>query len=158
MTGAFQVGDQGRQLRTYQAALGDVQRQRSLVTFLTTHTPVFGKVMLFDGQRCFVDVHLLHDLEQIAIAPQPATATGTGLQRMVFEVRNLLLWKQLAFVFGMARLAANLAAIASGATRRLRLDNVRRGRLGGGRRVFFGRGQLLLEDAHLNLQSFNLPC
>ena len=112
--------------------------------------------MLFDGQRWFLDVHLLHDLDESAIASQNPAATRAGIEQVVLEVRDLFLRKQRTLVLGMARLAADLAFAGSVAVRRWWLDNVGGRRLGGGGRILFGHSQLLLERQHLSPEGLNL--
>ena len=118
--------------------------------------PVFRAGVLLDGQSGWQDVHLLHDPRQRPTEPQVAAAARTGIEQVVLEVSDLLLSKQLALVFGMARLAADLAFAGSVAARRRRLDKVRGRRLGGGGRILFGRSQLLLERKQLSPEGINL--
>jgi len=113
--------------------------------------------VLLDVQRRLLDVKLLHDSGQLAVAAQVAAAVGAGVQRMDEESGHLLVREKGALVLGMSGLAAAAALVLAGRRwRRRRLDDVRRRRLGGGRGVLAGRRQLLLKPSHHGLQLLQL--
>ena len=119
--------------------------------------PVFGASVLLDGQLRRLDIDLLDDQSQSAVETQRAAAAGTGGKRVDKELIDLLRGEQGAFVLGMARLAAAMAFVLAGRRRRRgRLDDVRRGRLGGSRGVLAGGGELLLQTSHRGLQLLQL--
>jgi hypothetical protein len=113
--------------------------------------------VLLDGQRWPADFDLLHDRGQVAITAQAATAAGTGLERVPFEMRDLLRRKRLAFVHGMSGLATDFAALGLLLGCRLgRFDDVGGRRFRGGRGVFEDGGEFLAEFTHLSLQRLDL--
>jgi hypothetical protein len=107
--------------------------------------------MLFDGQRRFRDLDLLHDPGQMPIPAQAPAATRAGLEPVFLEVGDLLGGKRRAFILGMTGLAPRPAG-AGGLVRRRRLDDVGGRGLGRGRGVFLGSGQLLPELGDLGMQ------
>src|SRR5262249_33624436 len=91
-----------RNLRTveyeaWQAPFLDGRWQRGLVRLLTAHTPILGTGMLFDGQRRFRDIDLLHDTGQVPIPAQAAAATRTDLKQVFLKVADLLGGKRNTF-------------------------------------------------------------
>ena len=80
MTNTFHEGDQGGQFLADQAAVSDVRRQQRSDRLAALRTPVFGKSVLFNGQRRFLDVHLLHDAGKVSIAMHGAAAAGTDFE------------------------------------------------------------------------------
>src|SRR4051794_39700903 len=76
---------------------------------------------------------------------------------MVKEMIDLLVREQGAFVLGMARLTADFAFVLASRQRRgRRLDDVRRGGLGGSRGVFACGGEQLLQTSHGSAQLLQL--
>jgi len=73
------------------------------------------------------------------------------------EEVDLVVGEQGAFVFGMARLTADIAFVLAGWERRWGwLDDVRRRRLGGSRGVLASSGEFLFETSHGSLQLLQL--
>ena len=104
--------------------------------------------MLLDLPRHGGDVDLLDDDGRFGVGQQQVpSAAGAGVQEVVPGGGGEHLgWERLALVRGMSRLAAGPAPVLAGGRLRLgRLDDVRRGRLGGVRRILAGRSELFLQ-------------
>jgi hypothetical protein len=110
--------------------------------------------MLLDAESRRLEIDLLNDVGQVPVATQATAAAGAGVQRVDEEGLHLLAREGSAFVFRMPGLAAALAPVLTGWTRRWwRLDEVGGGRLGGSRGILAGSGQLLLQTRHGSGQS-----
>ncbi len=144
MTNTFHEGDQGGQFLADQAAVSDVRRQRQPDRLAALRTPVFGKSVLFNGQRRFLDVHLLHDAGKVSIAMHGAAAAGTDFESVLLEVSDLFGREGLAFVLGVAGLAADgtLGPVLKGG---LGLDDVRGRGLGGRGGILAGSGKVFAQ-------------
>ena len=144
MTNTFHEGDQGGQFLADQAAVSDVRRQRRSDRLAALRTPVFGKSVLFNGQRRFLDVHLLHDAGKVSIAMHGAAAAGTDFESVLLEVSDLFGREGLAFVLGVAGLAADgtLGPVLKGG---LGLDDVRGRGLGGRGGILAGSGKVFAQ-------------
>jgi hypothetical protein len=90
---------------------------------------VLGTGGLFDDQRRFLQVHLLHDLGEGRVAPQGAAATGAGFERVFLEVTDLFRRERLTLMLGVAGLATD-GAPGAVEQQRLGLDDIGGGRLG----------------------------
>ena len=101
--------------------------------------------MLFDDQRRFLDVHLLHDFGEVRVATEGAAAAGAGVKRVFLEVADLFGRERLTLVLGVAGLAADGAWGAIGQRRRLGFDDVGGGGLGRSRGVLARRRELLAQ-------------
>jgi hypothetical protein len=112
--------------------------------------------VLLDDQFRWLEIDLLNDQSLLAIETQLSTTTGTTVQGMSQEKIDLVSGEQGAFVQGMARLATGFAFVPSSRQSRGRLDDVRRGGLGGSRGVFPRGGELLLQTSHGRLQLLEL--
>ncbi len=144
MTNTFHEGDQGGQFLADQAAVSDVRRQQRSDRLAALRTPVFGKSVLFNGQRRFLDVHLLHDAGKVSIAMHGAAAAGTDFESVLLEVSDLFGREGLAFVLGVAGLAADgtLGPVLKGG---LGLDDVRGRGLGGRGGILAGSGKVFAQ-------------
>ncbi len=89
----------------------------------------------------FLDVHLLHDAGKVSIAMHGAAAAGTDFESVLLEVSDLFGREGLAFVLGVAGLAADgtLGPVLKGG---LGLDDVRGRGLGGRGGILAGSGQV----------------
>ncbi len=156
MTNTFHEGDQGGQFLADQAAVSDVRRQRS-DRLAALRTPVFGKSVLFNGQRRFLDVHLLHDAGKVSIAMHGAAAAGTDFESVLLEVSDLFGREGLAFVLGVAGLAADgtLGPVLKGG---LGLDDVRGRGLGGRGGILAGSGKVFAQRVSSEETESNLAC
>ena len=122
------------------------EQDRALVTAVA---PILGASVLFDDQgRCF-DIYLLHDRGASAVFAQRAATTGTGLKRVFLEKSDLFRREGLAFVLGVAGLAADLTRGTVGQRRRLGLDDVGGGGLGRGGGVLARCRELLTQGSCL---------
>ena len=148
MTDPLEVGDQGGQSGSDQAAAFDSDGQRSLVKLLTTRAPSRMTAVLLNRQRHVVDVNLLDDS---GLAPgrrfQVLAAAGTKIDPIIERpVVDGLGRERISFVFGVSGLTTDLALSLTFGRRRLgRLDDVGGGRLGRCRGILPRRRELLLE-------------
>ena len=148
MADPLEVGDQGRQFGTNQAAAFDADGKRGLVKLATTRAPCRMATVLLNRQRHLIDVDLLNDT---GLAPgygfQPMAAPGTKIDTIVERpVVNRLGRKRLPFVLRVSGLAADFALSLTIGRRRLgRLDDVRGRGLGRRRGILPRRRELLLE-------------
>jgi hypothetical protein len=110
--------------------------------------------VLLDGQLRRLKIDLLHDEGLLAVETELSATAGAAAQGVNQEEVDLLSGEKGAFVDGMTRLAAPFAFVLS--RRRRRLDDVRRGGLGGSRGVFARGGELLLQASHGSLQLIEL--
>ena len=152
---SLEVGDQGRQLGTNQAAAFDADGQRRLELLLTVRAPPWMTAMLLDLQRHVVDVDLLdHPGQNRRHRLQVMAATGTEIEAIV-DRRTVDRFRRegIAFVLGVTRLSADAASILTLRRLRLgRLDDVGGRRLGGGRGVLPCGGKLRLETCDDGLE------
>ncbi len=157
MTSPLHEGDQGGQFLADQAAVSDVRRQRQPDRLAALRTPVFGKSVLFNGQRRFLDVHLLHDAGKVSIAMHGAAAAGTDFESVLLEVSDLFGREGLAFVLGVAGLAADgtLGPVLKGG---LGLDDVRGRGLGGRGGILAGSGKVCAGRVSSEETESNLAC
>ena len=121
---------------------------------LAVRAPGGVAFVLLDPQGHLQDLDLLDDARDAVGPLQAMAADGAEFQVMVVETAvDLLRREGGALVLGMSGLAADLALLlALGRLRLGRLDEVRRGRLGGGRGVLAGGGQLPLQLRDGSLQ------
>ena len=133
MTDTLEVGDQGGQSGSDQAAALDPDGQRSLVKLLTARAPSRMTAVLLNRQRRVVEVNLLDDA---GLAPgrrlQVMAAPGTKIETMIEKPGvDSLGRERLPFVLRVSGLATDLALGLTLGRRRLgRLDDVGRGGLG----------------------------
>ena len=155
MTNPFEIGDQGGQFGSDQAAAFDPDGKRSLAKLPTTRAPSGMTVMLLNRQRHRFDVNLL---DHTGLAPergfQPMAALGTKIDTVIERPGvDGLGRERLPFVFRVSGLATDLAVSLPIGGRRLgRFDDIGRGRLGRCRGILPGRRELLLEPCDCGLE------
>jgi hypothetical protein len=109
--------------------------------------------VLFDDLWRLLDVNLLNDPSNVAIATHRATATRAGIKGVGLEMRDLFRREWVSLVLGVPRLAADGTLGGSILGGGLGLDDVRGWGLRRSRRILLRRGQLLTHLGNLGLQS-----
>ena len=160
MTDPLEVGDQGGQSGSNQAAAFDPDGQRSLVKLLTARAPSRMTAVLLNRQRQVVDVNLLDDSglapgRRLQVMAAPRTKIDTMIEKPGVDGLGR---ERLPFVFGVSGLATDFALSLTLGRRRLgRLDDVGGGGLGGCRGILPRRRELLLERRDGGLERSKPP-
>ena len=81
MTNAFEIGDQGGQVRPQQASLLDPRRQDAAVERATAGTESLVRTMLLNVQRDVAQIDLLDDTGPEAGRPQGGPQSGQRAMR-----------------------------------------------------------------------------
>ena len=137
MTDAFHIRDQGRQSRAKQAAFDHLKRQWRIMDRSTVGTPKGVSAMFCDMDGEFQNLDLLDDARGLVGLFEVGATTGTGVQRMLNRVMDLLRRKRGAFMFRMSWLSssASLRGVRWLLGGLCRLDNIARWRFRGGPRI-----------------------
>jgi len=108
--------------------------------------------MFCNDRRRLDDFHLLEHFRLAPRKDQPTAAVRAAVERVGLEVVDRLRWERGPQVLLVSGLSALLSLLPTFGSRLLRLNDVARRRLGGGRGVLPRGGQFLFQPGNLFMQ------